>query len=127
MRTRYIATGCSLLMTLTAPAFADCQGGQPFDQTLMAVDGNTLGWAVPADVDYVLGALQSVESYAAWERGSLTAATECAVSELTAETSAPRSGVPKPIGRHLHRWAMMSHACGQRIVLAGISSRIRRR
>ena len=57
----------------------------------------------------------------------LTAATQCAVSELTAETSAPHSGVPKPIGRHLHRWAMMSHACGQRIVLVGISSRIRRR
>ena len=63
-----------------------CVGLNPFGQTLLAPDKNSLVWGLPADVDFVTGDLAAISSYGTLASGSLVSATSLPLPVVPAGT-----------------------------------------
>ena len=88
-RTGGFALVCSGLL-LPTQSHADCEGGEPFGQTIRIDDPSVLDWAEIADVDYVKGDLSQVASYSSLVRGALPGTTFLDISN---DNPAPGTGL----------------------------------
>lgn len=61
-----------------------CAGPSFFAQTILAANSNTFAWASPADIDFVVGNLAAVSTYATVATGSATFATSLSVPSMPA-------------------------------------------